>query len=46
MINPYYFTGRALQVGFIVTVYSHHTIHANSKITIRPNYKELGIGTR
>ena len=37
MINPYYFTDRTLQVGFKINLDSHHTNHANSKITILPN---------
>ena len=31
MINPYYFTDRALRVGFNITLGSHHTNNANSK---------------
>ena len=43
MINPYYFTDRALQVGFEITLESHHINHANSKIFTKPNYPEYGI---
>ena len=32
MINPYYFHGRLLQVGFNFTLESYHIYHANSKI--------------
>ena len=46
MINPYYFTGRNLKVGFNITLESHHVNHANSKLTITPNYPELGIEVR
>ena len=46
MINPYYFTDRALQVGFKINLDSHHINHANSKITIMPNYPEFGIEVR
>ena len=46
MINPYYFTDRALQVGFQINLVSHHINHANSKITIIPNYPEFGIEVR
>ena len=46
MINPYYFTDRALQVGFKIILDSHHINHANSKITILPNYTEFGMEVR
>ena len=46
MINPYYFTYRVLQVGFIFTIASHHINHAKSKLIIKPNYPELGIEIR
>ena len=43
MINPYYFTDRNLKVGFKINLDSHHFFHANSKLTITPNYLELEI---
>ena len=46
MINPYFFTDRNLRVGFNFTLESHHINHANSKLTITPNYPEFGIETR
>ena len=46
MISPYYFTDRALRVGFKFTLESHRINHANSKITITPNYPEFGIEVR
>ena len=46
MINPSYFTDRALKVGFNITVESHHINHANSKKSIKPNYPEFGIEVR
>ena len=46
MLNPYYFTHRALQVGFKINLDSHHNNHANSKLTIIPNYPEFGIEFR
>ena len=46
MINPFYFTDRALQVGFNITLKSHYIIHANSKIIVKPSYTEFGIGVR
>ena len=46
MINPYYFTDRALRVGFKITLRSHHNNHANSKLTTAPNYPEFGIEVR
>ena len=41
--NPYYFTDRNLKVGFKINLDSHHINHANSKLTILPNYPEFGI---
>ena len=46
MINPYYFTDRNLRVGFKINLDSHHINHANSKLTIIPNYPEFGIEVR
>ena len=46
MPNPYYFTDRALQVGFIIKLDSHHINDANSIITINPAYPEFGIENR
>ena len=43
MLNPYYLTDRALQVGFKINLDNHHINHANSKLTIIPNYPEFGI---
>ena len=46
MNNLYYFTNRALQVGFKINLDSHHINHANSKLTITPNFPEFGIELR
>ena len=46
MLNPYYFTDIALRVGFNIKLDNHHINHANSKLTIHPNYPEFGIETR
>ena len=46
MINPDYFTDRNLRVGFNINLDSHHINHANSKITISPNFPEFGIEVR
>ena len=46
MIIPYYFTDRAIQVGFNITLESHHINHANSKIKSKPNYTEFGTELR
>ena len=46
IINPYYFTNRALQVAFKINIDSHHINHANSKLTITPNFPEFGIELR
>ena len=42
MLNPYYFTDRNLRVGIKINLDSHHINHANSKLTIAPNFPELG----
>ena len=46
MHNPYYFTDRVLQVGFNIKLDSHQINHANSKLTIYPNYPDFGIEIR
>ena len=46
MLNPYYFTDRNLEVEFKINLDSHHINHANSKLTITPNYPEFGIEVR
>ena len=46
MLVPYYFTDRVLQVGFNITLESHHNSHVNSKIIIKPNHPEFGIEAR
>ena len=46
MLNPYYFTDRNLKAGFKIILDSHHINHANSKLTIIPNYLEFGIEDR
>ena len=46
MLNPYYFTDRALKFGFNFTLESHHINHANSKLIVKPNYPEFGIEVR
>ena len=46
MFNLYYFTGKNLKVGFKSNLVSHHSYHANSKLTITLNYPEFGIEVR
>ena len=46
MINPYYSADRNLKIGFKINLDSHHINHANSKLTITPNYLEFGIEVR
>ena len=46
VLNPYYFTDRALQVGFKINLDNHHINHANSKLAIQPNDPEFGIEVR
>ena len=40
LMKPYYFTDRALQVGFVINLDSHNTNHAISELTIKPNFQE------
>ena len=42
-INPSYFSGGAVQVGFKIILDSHKISHANSEIIILPNFPELPI---
>ena len=42
----YYFTDKNLKVGFKFILDSHHINHANSKLSIIPNYREFGIEIR
>ena len=46
MINPDYFTDRNLKVGLKINLDEHHINHANSQLTIIPNYPEIGIKVR
>ena len=46
MLISYYFTDRALKVGFNIRLDSHHINYANSKLTMNLNYTEFGIETR
>ena len=46
MINLHFFTDRNLKVGFKINLDSHHINHANSKLTVTPNYPEFGIEVR
>ena len=46
MINPSFFTDIKLRVGFKINLDSHHINHANSKLTITPNFPEFGIEVR
>ena len=46
MLNPYYFADRNLRVGLKINLDSHDINHANSKLTVTPNYLEFGIEVR
>ena len=46
MHNPYYFSDRALQVGFIINLDSHKINHSISTKTDEPKFPELRIDTR
>ena len=43
MINPYYFIDENLKIGFKINLESHNINHANSILTIIPNFSEFGI---
>ena len=42
MINPYYFTDENLKIGFKINLDSQNINHANSILSIRPNYPDSG----
>ena len=46
MINPYFFIDENLKIGFKIILESHNIIHANSFLTITPNFLEIGIEFR
>ena len=46
MINPYYFIDENLKNGFKINLESHNISHANSSLTITPNFPEFGIEYR
>ena len=41
MINPYYFLDEKLKIGFKINLESQNINHANSILTITPNFPEL-----
>ena len=43
MINPYYFIDENLKIGFKINLESHNINHANSILTITPDFPEFGI---
>ena len=43
MINPYYFTDRALQVDFDIELDTHHTTYASFIVNNKPKIPEFGI---
>ena len=46
MNSLFYFTDRNLKVGFKINLDTHHINHANSKLTITPNYPEIEMEVR
>ena len=46
MINPYYFIDKNLKIGFKFNLESHIISHANSILTITPNFPVFGIEFR
>ena len=46
MINPYYFIDENLKNGFKIILESHNISHANSILTITPNFPDFGIEFR
>ena len=45
-LNLYYSRDTELQIGFNPTLDSHHFNHTNSKLTFKPNFKDIGIERR
>ena len=45
-LNPYYFTDRALHVGFKITLDSQHINSSKYKLKMKPNSIELGFETK
>ena len=41
LINPYFFIDGNLKIGFKITLESHKISHANSILTITPNFPEF-----
>ena len=46
MINPYYFIDKNLKIGFKINLESHNFSHANSILTITPNFPDFSIEFR
>ena len=46
MINPFNFIDKNLKIGFKINLESHNFSHANSILTITPNFSEFGIEFR
>ena len=46
MINPYYFLEENLKIGFKINLESHNLNHANSILTIIPNFTDIGVDFR
>ena len=46
MINPYYFIDENLKIGFKINLQRHNISHANSILTITPNFPEFVIEFR
>ena len=42
MTNPHYYTYRVLKAGFNINLDSHHINQLYFKLTITPNYLEVG----
>ena len=45
-INPYYFIDENLNIGFKINLESHNINHANSLLSIEPNFPDIGIEKR
>ena len=43
MINPYYFNDENSKIGFKFNLEGHNVSHANSLLTITPNFPEFGV---
>ena len=46
MINPYYFIDKNIKIGFKIILQSHNINHANSLLSVIPNFPDIGTEAR